>query len=197
MAKEKTETPPEEPINPNKGASISQLIVPLLNSVALMATLGFIFYSKLLFKKAIITESTERERLLALHLKQNPTPVSTYISFDPITVNIKANPDQPLPMDGTSQQINGKLHFITLSFALEIRDAAQQDFIKAVTPLILDRLILILGRKYYSELTTVQGRYILHSQFLDQINPVIAPLLPQPTKEAVITNIYFTQFIVQ
>lgn len=199
VAKEKPDpaaTPDAAPPKPRRALGTG-LIVPLLNSIALLAALGFFIYSKILFKRAPITETTERERLRALHAQPAPNPTPAYITFEPLTINIKANPDQPLPVDGTSQQMSGKLHFVTLSFSIQIRDAGQEEFIKALTPLILDRLILILGKKYFHELTTAQGRYILHSQFLDQINQAIIPLLSLPTKEALITDIFFTQFIVQ
>jgi flagellar basal body-associated protein FliL len=179
---------------PRLGTSIVQLIPPILNSVALLAALGLLAYTKILYKKPPITEESERERLNALHAKTNQPTIPALMNFEPITVNIKSVPDSSSNHD-PSHYVDGKLHYVTLAFTLEIRN--QKDFITSVTPQILDKLILLLGKKYFNELTTVQGRYILHSQFLEQVNKLVTPLVSPPTKEDLITQLYFTHFLVQ
>lgn len=151
----------------------------------------------MIFKREKITEAGERKRLAEMQASPTPPASPTIVNFDPITVNIETIPGRPAPADGTSQQIQGKLHYVTVSFSLEIRDRNQQDIVEAVRPLILDKLIALLGKKQFHELITVQGRYILRSQFLEFSNQLITSHSMRPAKEALATNVYFTQFIVQ
>lgn len=172
-------------------------IVPLLQTLAVLGAMGLLYYSKILYKKPSITEDGERERLAALRAKPAVPAVSGLVDFEPITVNIMATPDHPAPADGTSQQLQGKLHYATIGFSMEVRDKNQQDLIDAIRPLILDKLILILGKKQFHELTTVQGRYTLHSQILEVANQLALKLAISPAQENLVSNIFFTQFIVQ
>jgi flagellar basal body-associated protein FliL len=55
--------------------------------------------------------------------------------------------------------------------------------------LIEDRLLTLVGRKGYTELTSVQGRYQLRSQLRDSAN--------QMAKDALVTDVFFTDFVVQ
>lgn len=172
-------------------------LIPLLNTVALLGAIGLAVYSKILFKRPPITEKEERSRLVKLHSSPTPAPKPVSVSFGPITVNIQSNPSQPKPADGTFQQIQGKLHYVTLGFSVEIRDENQKDLLDAVHPILLDKIIYFVGKKTFHELTTVQGRYILQSSIHDMGNELINARMQKPLPEGLITHVYFTQFIVQ
>lgn len=200
MAKVKKETPAAPEVSPpRQGGSRSLLVLvpPLLNTLGLLGALGFLVYSTFLFKKKSITEESERERLALLQNHPAAPSASATLNFEPITVNIQSTPQRPDGADGTSTQLQGKLHYATIGFALDLKDSTQKDFVKSLSPLLLDRLISLVGQKQFHELTTVQGRYILHSQFLDEANKVVTSALVHLSKESLITNVYFTQFIVQ
>lgn len=179
------------------GSLLTQLLLPLLNTIAVAGTAGFFYYSKIVYKRPAITEEAERKKLEEEHEKPLTPSTPAFINFDPITVNIKGIPDPILPADGTSHQIHGKLHYATVGFAVEIRDKEQQEIVQAIKPVLLDRLIHTLGKKQYHELANVQGRYILMSELLDFANRQAMAKLQTPTKEPLITNLFFTQFTVQ
>ena len=107
------------------------------------------------------------------------------------------HPQQPRAADGTSQQIEGKLHYSTVGFALEIRDGSKKEVIETLRPIIMDKFISLLGRKGFKELTTVQGRYLLRTQLLESVNQIVAKASEEAARDGLVTNIYFTQFIVQ
>lgn len=151
----------------------------LANSVAVLAALGTLIYTRVLFKRPPITESQERKRLEDDKAAAKDT-VASEVTFKAVTVNI-------LPSSTTGA--DGKAHFCTVSFNLEIRDGAKADRLEAVRPKIEDRLLALLGRKSFDDLNTVQGRYILRAELIDLVNEL--------TGEPLATDVFFTQFIVQ
>jgi flagellar basal body-associated protein FliL len=173
------------------------LILPLLNTVAVLATIGFFYYSKFIYKRPIITEESERERLAQIHASPTPLAQPGLITFDPITVNISTASEQPKPESGTFKQLEGKFHYVTIGFALEIRDRNQKELIESLKPFILDQLIALVGKKKLQDLTHVHGRYTLHSQLIESTNKLVTSKFNLHSKQEVVTNVYFTQFIVQ
>lgn len=164
---------------------------------------GFLFYVKILYKRPPITEQLEREKIIGKRASSRPDTVTGLIVFEPMTINIEPVPSQPKPQEGTHQQIAGKLHYATLAFSLEIRDFAKKDFIEMIRPLIVDRVITLLGRRNFRDLTTVQGRYLLRTQLIDDVNSMLQKKIPEEESKKVggldglVTNLFFTQFVVQ
>lgn len=198
VANEKKDTPPEPEAGEAAAPPKAPLpIIPLLHTVALLGALGLLFYSKFIFKRPAITESGERKRLAHLHAMPAAPTIPAMIKFPPLTVNIAPFPDHPLPADGTSRQLKGKLHYITMGFSLEVRDKNQTDFVETIRPLITDKVISILGKKEFNQLNLLQGRYLLHSQLIDAINQIAFAHTSVPTKEGLATNLYFTEFLLQ
>ena len=140
MATEEAAPNPNEAQAPPK-ASIP--IVPLLNTIAILAAGGFLYYSKFLHKRPPITESGERKRIAETKASPAPPAIPVLVPFESMTVNIKAIPEVPKPADGTSKQIHGKLHYATIAFAMQIRDQNQKDFFDNLKPFILDRICLL------------------------------------------------------
>ena len=188
------------------------LLLALLNAVAILATLGLLVYTRILFKRPPITEEAERARLTQLHASPKAPPPPGLVEFPVMTVNILSNPVQPRPLPGQPQQIQGKLHYATLAFSLEVRDAAKKDVIEELRPLITDKVIGLVGRKSPQELATVQGRYVLRSQIIESTNELLektkipAPVAhgrrrkilgTPPPPEPLVTNLFFSQMIVQ
>jgi flagellar basal body-associated protein FliL len=177
-----------------KTSKVSLLLV-LLNTVAVLGAVGVAVYTQILFKRPAITEDAERAKIAAAKASPAPPAVSGLIHFEAVTVNIKSTPTNPKPDDGTAEQIQGKLHYCTLGFSLEMRDMAHQGIIEALRPVIMDRMLSMLGRKNFQELTTVQGRYVLRTQLLDLANELL--LKETGKKEVSVTNVFFNQFVVQ
>lgn len=183
---------------PAKGSSKGPLILALVNTLAVLAAMGFMAYSKLIFKRPVITEESERARIAAEQAKPKAPVIPGTVTFEPFTVNISPTPGQAKPADGTTEQIQGKLHYATVGFALEITDIARKSELETVRPIIMDRLLAALGRKAYHELTTVQGRYIVRTQIIELVNEALRKAGGAPTAGPdLVTNVYFTQFVVQ
>lgn len=173
------------------------LLVVAVNSLVAMGAIGFLAYAKLVYKRPVITEHGERARIEKSRMLPAPLATPGTLVFDPMVVNIESAPANPKPLDNTSQQIEGKYHYATVGFVLELRDVAKKDIVEEARPLVVDKFLSLIGRKSFKDLTTVQGRYLLKTQLLDGVNQLINERSGLAAKDALVTNIYFTQFIVQ
>ncbi len=182
--KEATATP--EPSAP-KGGKIFTILL-LVNTIVVVGALGVMVYTRMLFERPKITEGAERQRLLQTKNSEQKKP-TILIDFPKFTVNIKSNPAVPRSTPGTEQQIGGKFHYVTIAFQVELRDPARAEIFESLRPIFMDKLLGILGRKAYHQLTHVQGRYVLRSQILQLANKLMG--------EPVAINVFFTKFLVQ
>jgi flagellar basal body-associated protein FliL len=182
-------------IGKNSGKSFT--LLQILNSIVLLATLSLLYYSKLIYKRPPITESKERERIAALQATPALPPTPMLIPFDPITANIRTYPEQANHGEQISQKNLVKSHYATVAFSLEIRDSSQKEFAEMLRPYILDKLIQLLGKKQFHELTTDQGRYILTAELISSANQLAQTHTKNPSKEPLVNHLYYTQFIVQ
>ena len=206
MADNKSEPTPEASGAAAPGSAPSPSIVkklaglPMLQLVNILAVLGaggFAYYSKILYKRPPILEEKERERIAAEAQQERTEGAHVDVRFGPITANIASTPTHPRPADRTSEQIEGKLHYVTLTFSMNISDDSKQDLIETIRPVFLDKMNQILGKKEFHELNSIQGRYLLQSQFIDIANRLVNEATGEHNKEPLVTNIYFTQFLVQ
>ncbi len=189
-----------DPAPAGGGGSKLPLIIALVNSLAVLGAAGFLGYTKLVFKRPQITEHSERKRLAdAPKVEEKHTP--GVLMFDPLVVNIQAYPGAPKAADGTQRQIEGKLHYAQIGFGLELRNEKRKEEVESLRPIIVDKIISLLGRKAFHELTTIQGRYLVRQQILDLINGVIATSAAkpgeEPAKESLVSNVFFTHFFAQ
>lgn len=156
-------------------------ILALLNTVAIAAVLGLFVYTKLIFKRPPITESKERAKL-AMHDQKNShdNAKKATLVLDPITANLDPFTDT----DGKQ-----KVHYVSMTLAVEIRDEAETAKFKAAQPVVMDKVLFHLGKKKFEDLNQVQGRYVFRSQIIDAANEYLgAP---------VVTEVYFTDFLLQ
>ncbi len=170
-------------------------MLALLNSIVILGALGLLAYTRLVYHRPAITEEGERERL-AEQTKAPPAPTAVpgSLPFDAMTINIQASPATPRPDELNNRQIQGKLHYATVAFTLEVRDMNYKEQIDEIRPILADRILTLMGHKPFHELTTVQGRYLLRSQILDMANE----LARAPQNQApLISDVFFTQFVVQ
>jgi len=173
------------------------LLIVAVNSLVALGAVGFLGYSKLVYKRPVITEHSERARLAKGHASPTPAAIPGSMVFEAITVNIESSPAAPKAADGTNAQIEGKYHYATVGFVLEIRDAERKAELEEARALILDKFLSLIGRKNFRELATVQGRYLLKTQLIDSINQIAKDRSPEGRKEALVTNLFFSQFIIQ
>jgi flagellar basal body-associated protein FliL len=179
------------------------LLISIANLVVVAGAAALLFYVKMIYKRPMITEDTERARLAAARSSPVPSTETGYVNWEPTTVNIESVPAAPKAADGTGPQLQGKLHYATVGISFELRDIGKKDLLEELQPVIMDKFLGILGRKSFQELITVQGRYLIRSQVLDYVNQLAekqaGPRDPAAAslKDGLITNVFFTQFIVQ
>jgi flagellar basal body-associated protein FliL len=208
------------------------LLVSFLTSTVAMVVL---IKTRVLYKRPVITEESERKRLEALAAATSkPALESGLVAFDPVTINLAP--------------VQGRSHYATIGFSLEIRDKTRQNDVEAVRALIMDKFLGLVGRKQPFELNNVQGRFVLRTELIDTANKVIfenagkikpdvvpqaaapaggehgegggehaaapaehgeggggegaakapaKPEAPKPPIKDLVTNVYFSQFIIQ
>lgn len=171
---------PKKPLN-------FAMILAAVNGVFILAVLGFAAYSKLVFKRPAITEKEERAKLATQVQTKKEEPGT--VKFDQVTVNIASNPRTPEGAPGTERQLQGKLHYVTFEFILELRDKDKVHRIDEIREVYMDEILGIIGRKTFDDLNSVQGRFFLRTQLQDVAN--------RHLKEPLITNAYFTNYILQ
>lgn len=166
------------------------LILVLVNTLAILAGLGAIVYTRIIFKRPVITESGERERLA--QSKKDETLSNQergLIHFKPMTLNI-ANPASRSPSDtATGPTPEGKLHYATVGFSLEVKSTDQEAALDNAKDIFMDRLLQLFSKKTFEDITSVHGRFILRSEIVALANSLL--------KVPVVTNVYFSQLTVQ
>lgn len=154
-------------------------LLSVVNLIAVSAVLGLFVYTKILYKRPVITEGKERLKLVQPSVK-GKVRNKVVINFDPITANLNPFVDE---------QGKQKTHYVSLAMALELRDELDQTKFNEAKPVILDRALQILVKKKFEDLNQVQGRYLLRSQMIDAANEYLgAPI---------VTEIYFSDFLLQ
>lgn len=155
-------------------------ILLILNTVAIAAVLGLFVYTKVIYKRPSITEAKERVKLSQQKPQSHSEGVRAIVQLDPITANLDPFTD----VDGKS-----KVHYVTMTLAVEVRDQGEVDKFRAAQPVVLDRVLVQLGKKKFEELNQVQGRYVFRSQIIDAANEYLgAPI---------VTEVYFNDFLLQ
>jgi flagellar basal body-associated protein FliL len=194
--KEKEEAaPPPAPKLRMPALPKGPILLTLVNTLIIVAALGVLAYTKLIYKRPVYTETGERQKLAEAKTKIRPGAKSGLVPFEQMTVNIRGTPATPKPANDPLRQIQGKLHYATMAFSVQIDDMDRKDEIDDIRALLIDRILSLMGQKTFSELNSVQGRYVVRSQILDGVNELLSK--QGKNHEVLATNLFFTQFLVQ
>lgn len=158
------------------------LILGLVNTLVIAGVLGLFVYTKMVYKRPPITESDERKRLASTQKKVEVVhnQKKGIVPLDAITANLDPYTDA----DGKQ-----RMHYVSLSLAVEIRDEKEIHRFDEIKPIVLDQILQQLGKKKFEDLNQVQGRYLLRSQIIDATNAYL--------KEPVLTEVYITDYLLQ
>ncbi len=158
------------------------LLLGLVNTLVIAGVLGLFVYTKMIYKRPAITEGQERQRLSKVEHKTEVvrSQKKGLVPLDPFTANL----DPYTTPDGKQ-----KLHYISLSLTVEIRDEKEVSKFDAIKPIVLDQILQQLGKKKFEDLNQVQGRYLFRSSIIDATNAYL--------KEPIVTEVYFTDFLLQ
>lgn len=172
------------------------LILLVLNMLSLLGVLGAVVYTQILYKRPVITETVEREKIVQEFAKKPTEMKKVIVSFEPIQANLKPTPIGVQVPGGPPQQM--KAHFLNTTIAMELLDSDFEPTVKGRLPKFLDQLLKELGDTSVDELSTVQGRFLLRSKIAGMMNDLVREekKLP-PTSTPVVTSVYFSDFVVQ
>lgn len=173
---------------PSRGA----LLLALLQSIVVVIAVLFLGYTRLIFKRPRITEQGERARLAQSQSQPKHDLVPATLKFDETVINLAL----------ASETEPAKLHYLTVTFTMEITDDRKKEAIETLRPILLDRFLSLLGRKKMEEINHPQGRYLLRNQMMDTANDILSTYLTEnhviaPHSPPLVSNIHFTQFVVQ
>ena len=171
------------------------ILLALVNTLAILGVVGLAVYTKLIYKKPKVTEAQERARLKAVASAPKPIPTPAMIEFEQMTVNIAPSLTPAAATEGNPGGGKPKMHYLTMAFTVQIKDDKIKAKVEELRPRIMDKMLAILSRKQLQDLSTVQGRWLLRSQFLEITNDLLKEDLKSTDAHA--TELFFTQFIVQ
>ncbi len=160
-------------------ASKLSLFLGILNSLAALAVLGLFVYSKVLYKRPVMTESAERVKLQKKEKLAAPM-VKALVQLEPVTSNLD------LYKNEAGKEV---AHLVSLTAVIEIRDEKEKERFEKVRPIFMDQLLEKLGHRTFQDLNQVQGRYLLRSELIESMNKIFG--------EPVLTEIYFLDFLLQ
>jgi flagellar FliL protein len=83
----------------------------------------------------------------------------------------------------------GGKRFLRVTMELEVKNAEMVNNVESHLPRIKDTILMVLPTKKYADLHTVDGKVALRDQIMKKINGFL--------KDAPITHIYFTEFVIQ
>jgi len=172
------------------------MILGALNSLGLLGLLGVLVYTQILYKRPVITETVEREKIVEEFSKKPADMKRMMISFEPIQANLKSTPIGVQVPGGPPQQM--KAHYLNTTIAMEIIDVEFESVVKGRTPKFLDMLLRELGDTSVDELSTVQGRFLLRSKIAGIMNDLVREERKSPpTSTPIVTGVFFSDFLVQ
>lgn len=79
--------------------------------------------------------------------------------------------------------------YLRVTMALELNDAEAETAIENRLPQIRDAILMILPTKNYGNISTTEGKIALRNEIMEKINGMLT--------KGQVTNIYFTEFVVQ
>jgi len=172
------------------------MILGVLNTLALLGLLGVLVYTQILYKRPVVTETAEREKVVQEFTKKPSEMKKIIVSFEPIQANLKPTPIGVQVPGGPPQQL--KAHYLSTTIAMELLDSDFESVVKGRLPKFLDQLLRELGDTPVDELSTVQGRFLLRSKIAGMMNDLVREekKLP-PNSTPIVTSVYFSDFMVQ
>ena len=177
------ETPPEtQEAEPAKKAGIARLL-PVIGGVvgglALGATLGFTLLGPKLSPKraAAVTAAAPAAEGGAASAEGGAKKAGSAPSMYQLD-NLVLNPAG-----------SGGAHFLLLSVALEVKDAASLELLKGRDAELRDGILRLLSKKTIEQVTDIQAR--------DQFATELKAMLGRMFGDGTVVKIYFPQFVIQ
>jgi flagellar FliL protein len=83
----------------------------------------------------------------------------------------------------------GGKRYLRVTMALELSDPEAMTTIESRLPQVRDAILMILPTKNYEDVSTTEGKIALRKEIMEKINSLMT--------KGQVTNLYFTEFVVQ
>lgn len=152
----------------SKGGFLKLIIIAVL--VITLGAGGFLGWS-MFIKKDKTKDRTQESGSQAEVIKETAT-----YALDTFIVNL-------LSRSGTGKR------YLKTGMILEINDKLQSELLDKNKPQIRDSILIFLSNKTLKEISSMEGKIELKQSLMLRINQIVG--------EAIVSNIYFTEFVVQ
>lgn len=146
------------------------IVVVFVVLLGLMGTGFFFMWSKLNSVNAQVVNSEEGEQEQSAEAP----------AFGPI---------HPLDTFIVNLADEGGSRYLRITMKLELDDEKTAEIVQRRLPLIRDSVLMVIPSKKYEDVHTVEGKNALRDEIVTKLNGFMMP--------GKITNIYFTEFVVQ
>ncbi|MBF0465348.1 MAG: flagellar basal body-associated FliL family protein [Nitrospirae bacterium] len=180
MSKEEQDEEQLEGPQPKKKLNIKQLIIFLGIALVLVGA-GYIGYNKFLKKhdntaaepeKPVEEKVEKKEKKAHKEPKKEGHDTGAIVPLEPFVVNL-VDPGR----------------YMKITVQIEIPDKKMEAAMKEKLPVLRDAIIILLSSKNLESISGPDGKLMLKDEMLARVNQALG--------EDLITNIYFTDFVVQ
>jgi flagellar protein FliL len=171
----------EAPAGPKliMGMPLPIFILIAVNSLVMIGGIGFVYYVKFVHKPPMVTEEKVvaeiKKKVEKTAAAEDPNAIFTE-NFAEMTINLRTTP-------------GGANHYATVEVALECNSEVCLGQVKSNKTKIEDAIRMGVSGKSFTELNSLETKFRLKHELLKQINTYL--------KNTTVTNLYFTNFIVQ
>ncbi len=146
------------------------LIIVFVLLLGMMGTGFFFMWSKL---NAVNAQQTNLDQ-------ENGTPVAEPLKIGPL---------HPLDTFIVNLADEGGNRYLRTTMNLELKDEESNVILQERLPMIRNSILMILPTKKYDDISTIEGKTALRDEMVSKLNAFLTP--------GSITNIYFTEFVIQ
>ena len=107
----------------------------------------------------------------------------------PSEAPLKIGPIQPLETFIVNLADEGGTRFLRVTMNLEVKDKDTIALVQERLPLVRNGVLMILPTKKYDDIASLEGKTALQVELVAKLNGVLAP--------DSVTNVYFTEFVIQ
>jgi flagellar FliL protein len=102
---------------------------------------------------------------------------------------VKIGPIHPLDTFIVNLADEGGSRYLRVTMNLELKDEDAVGLVQERLPLIRNGVLMLVPAKKYADISSVEGKDVLRNELVEKLNSFLKP--------DSVTNIYFTEFVIQ
>jgi flagellar FliL protein len=102
---------------------------------------------------------------------------------------VKIGPIHPLDTFIVNLADEGGARYLRVTMNLELKDEDAVGLVEERLPLVRNGVLMLVPAKKYADISTVEGKDVLREELVAKLNSFLKP--------DSVTNIYFTEFVIQ